>query len=70
VSATRTVVGHTIRFDHLSALLARDVSLGSKVWKNIARITAIRLQRMNKIYSDSAAALSLYANARKSQKSQ
>ena len=64
VTATRTVIGHEIRYDDLRALLEREVNLGYKVMSNIARITSIRLRRMNKIYADAGAALQLYANAR------
>ena len=63
VTATCTVQGYEISFKALMDLAKRDINLGFKIMSNIARITCIRLRRMNDIYADASAALQLYANA-------
>jgi len=62
-TAITTVVGSEIKYAALHQLLEQNIHLGYKVMKNIARITSIRLRRMNQIYSDAGTALQMYANA-------
>jgi CRP-like cAMP-binding protein len=62
--ASMTVVGHEIEHSALRALCEKDLVLGYKVMRNIARICAVRLERTLKINSDTVAALQMCAKKR------
>ena len=63
-TASMTVVGHEIEHSALRALCEKDLVLGYKVMRNIARICAVRLERTLKINSDTVAALQMCAKKR------
>ena len=62
--ASMTVVGHEIEHSALRALCEKDLVLGYKVMRNIARICAVRLERTLKINSDTVAALQMCTKKR------
>ena len=62
--ASMTVVGHEIEHSALRSLCEKDLVLGYKVMRNIARICAVRLERTLKINSDTVAALQMCAKNR------
>ena len=62
--ASMTVVGHEIEHSALRALCEKDLVLGYKVMRNIARICAVRLHRTLKINSDTVAALQMCTKKR------
>ncbi len=63
-TASMTVVGHEIEHSALRALCEKDLVLGYKVMRNIARICAVRLERTLKINSDTVAALQMCSQKR------